>query len=206
MSRVCKNPDPRIAPGLAARPTFGAWDALFFLDQFGMTLSDADQVIFGHWDDYADQTIGVLHRMIQQTERLVFSNDEYTNLVRTFQAFPHRPNLSNVLRDVLYDEHESVIKVIADGVQTPAQTQWHTWADRVGEIHRNLAEQMGRCRLKLADEDGEDFGFASLSIALPKTETLTGLLHKILDSASEPEEEQEDAQTGLESHLNLMGF
>ena len=206
MSRVCQKTDSRIAPGLAARPSFGAWDALFFLDRPGMTLSDADEVIFGHWDDYADQTIGVLHRMIQQTERLVFSNDEYTNLVRTFQAFPHRPNLSNLLRDVRYDERESVMEVIADGVQTPAQTQWHAWADRVEEIHRNLAEKMSRCRRKLADEEEEDFGFANLSIALPKTETLTGLLHKILDSASEPDEEQEDAQTGLESHLQLMGF
>ena len=206
MSRIYKNPDSGTAPALAARPTFGAWDALFFLDQSGMTLSEADEVIFGHWDDYADQTIGVLHRMIQQTERLVFSNDEYTNLVRTFQAFPHRPNLSHVLRDVLYDEHESVMKVIADGVLTPAQTQWHTWAERVEEIHRNLAEKMSRCRLKLADEWGEDLGLANLSIAPPKTETLTGLLHKILDSASEPDEEQRDAQTGLESHLQLMGF
>ncbi|KAM0793935.1 hypothetical protein BDR22DRAFT_54897 [Usnea florida] len=206
MSRVCTNPDSRIAPGLAARPSFGAWDALFFLDRSGMTLSDADEVIFGHWDDYADQAIGVLHRMIQQTERLVFSNDEYTNLVRTFQAFPHRPNLSSVLRDVRYDERESVTEVIADGVQTPAQTQWHKWADRVEEIHRNLAEKMSRCRPKLVDEEEEDLGFASLSIAPPKTETLTGLLHKILDSASEPDEEQEDAQTGLESHLQLMGF
>ena len=171
-----------------------------------MTLSDADEVIFGHWDDYADQTIGVLHRTIQQTERLVFPNDEYTDLVRTFQAFPHRPNLSNVLRDILYDEHESVMKVIANGVQTPAQTQWHTWADGVEEIHRNLAEKMSRCRLKLADEDEEDLGLANLSIAPPKTETLTGLLHKILDSASESDEEQRDAQTGLESHLQLMGF
>ena len=171
-----------------------------------MTLSDADEVIFGHWDDYADQTIGVLHRMIHQTERLVFSNDEYTNLVRTFQAFPHRPNLPNVLRDVLYDEHESVMEVIADGVQTPVQTRWHRWADGVEEIYRNLAEKMGRCRLKLADEEEDDFGLANLSIAVPKTETLTGLLHKILDSASEPDEEKGDAQTGLESCLQLMGF
>lgn len=45
----------------------------------------------------------------------------YTNLVRTFQAFPHWPNLVNVLRDVGFDEQGSVVKVIADGGKTPAQ-------------------------------------------------------------------------------------
>ena len=98
------------------------------------------------------------------------------------------------------------MKVIADGLQTPAQTQWHAWADGVEEIHRDLAEKMRRCRLKRTDEDEEDLGLANLSIALPKTETMTGLLHQILDSASEPDEERGDTQTGLESHLQLMGF
>lgn len=90
MSRVhnVSNTDPRRAPDLVPRPTFGLWDAIFFLNQDATSLIDADEVVFGHWDDYADQAINVLHQMINQTEMLVFSQDEYTDLVRTFQAFP----------------------------------------------------------------------------------------------------------------------
>ena len=146
--------------------------------------------------------------MIKQTEKLVFSNDEYTDLVRTFQAFPHRPNLSNVLRDNLYDEHECVVKALADLTQTPVQKVWYMWATRVEEIYRDLAERMSRCTLQLAKQESDDFGLAHLSLSfdLPKTETLTGLLHKVLDSASEPDEEPENTQTGLEAHMQLMGF
>lgn len=196
--------DPRRAPDLAPRPTFGVWDAGFFLDQPGMSLSEADEVIFGHWDDYADQAISLLHRMIKRTEELVFSDDEYTDLVRTFQAFPHRPNLSTVLRDNVYDENECAVKVLI----SPVQQVWHMWATRVEKVHRDLAEKMSRCKLKLAQRDEDDFGLVHLSLSshLSGTESLTGLLHKVLDSASDPDEEPENPKTGLEAHMELMGF
>lgn len=171
--------------------------------------------------------------MIIQTEMLVFSDDEYTDLVRTFQAFPHRPNLSNVLRNNLYDEQECATKALDDRTKTltssdienrfqdfpgdtrpqgalfvsPVQEAWYLWATRIEEIHRGLAEQMSRCKLRLAKQDETDFGLAHLSISsdLPKNESLTGLLHKMLDSASEPDE-PEDPKTGLEGHMQLMGF
>ena len=201
-------PDPRQAPEIAPRPTYGLWDAIFFLDHYGTSLSEADEVIFGHWDDYADETIKILHRMIQQTERLVFSDDEYTDLVRTFRDFPHRPNLSTVLRDATYDEPESVVTVVANLALTPVQKAWHTWASRVEEVHRGLAEKMSRCKLQLAKQDEGGFGLASLCLSsdLPKAEGLTSLVHKILDSASEPDEEPHDPGTGLEADLQLMGF
>lgn len=202
------NSDPRRAPDLAPRPTFGLWDAIFFLDQHGTSLSQADEVIFGHWDDYADQTVSILHQMIKQTEGLVFSDDEYTYLVRTFQAFPHRPNLSNVLRDNMYDEHECIVKMLADLALTPVQKVWHMWATRVEEVHQGLAEKMNRCKLQLAQQDEGDFGLANLSLSsnLPKAESLTGLLHKMLDSASEPDKAQDNPATGLEAHMQQMGF
>ena len=211
MSRVynMSNADPRRAPDLAPRPIFGLWDAIFFLDQpdTSTSLSEADEVIFGHWDDYADQVIKTLHQMIEQTERLMFSDDEYTDLVRTFQAFPHRPNLSNVLRDNLYDEHECAVKAMTSGVQTPVQKVWHIWATGIEEIHGNLAEKMGRCTLQLAKQDEGDFGLSLLSLYpdLPQSESMTGLLHKVLDSASESDDE-ENRKTGLETHMQLMGF
>lgn len=214
MSRVhnASNPDPRRTPDPAPRPTFGLWDAIFFLDQPSTSLSKADEAVFGHWDDYADQAIKILHQMIEQTERFDFSDDEYTDLVRTFQAFPHRPNLSTVLRDNVYDENECGVKALANLTQTPVQKVWHMWATRVEEIYQGLAEKMSLCKLKLAkqdeDEDEDDFGLAHLSLSsdLPKAESLIGLLHKILDSASEPDEEPDDAKTGLEAHMQLMGF
>ena len=210
MSRVynTSTPDPRRTPELAPRPTFGLWDAIFFLEQPGMSLSDADEVIFGHWDDYADQAVSILHQMIKQTEDLVFSDDEYTDLIRTFQAFPHRPNLSNVLSDNLYDEHECAVEALPDLAQTPVQKVWHKWATRTEAIHRGLAETMGRCKLQLAKPDASDFGLSHLSLSpdLPRCESLMGLLHKILDSASEPDEAPENRKTGLEAHMQLMGF
>lgn len=210
MSRVynISNPDPRRAPDLAPRPTFGVWDAIFFLDQPGISLSHADEAIFGHWDDYADQAISILHQMIKQTEGLVFSDDEYTDLIRTFQAFPHRPNISSVLRDNLYDVQECAAKALLDMAQTPVQKVWHVWATRTEAIHRGLAEKMGRCKLQPAKQDESDFGLSHLSLSpdLPRSESLTGLLHKILDSASEPDEEPENRKTGLEAHMQLMGF
>lgn len=204
-----KSPDPSKAPGLPARPTFRLWDAIFFLDQPGVSLSKADEVIFGHWDDYADQTIQILHQMIRQTERLTFSDDEYTDLARTLQAFPHRPSLSSVLRENMYDEHECAAQAMSHLDQTPVQKVWHMWATRMEEIYRSLAEKMSRCKLRLARQDEHDFGLANLSIASsdqPKTESLTGLLHNMLDSASEPDEQPENPETGLEAHVQLMGF
>lgn len=67
---------------------------------------------------------------------------------------------------------------------------------------------MSRCKLKLAKQDETDFGLAQLSLSsnLPKAENLIGLLHKVLDSASEPDEELENPKTGLEAHMQLMGF
>ncbi len=81
------------------------------------------------------------------------------------------------------------------------------WATRIEEIHRDLAEKMGRCTLQLAKQDEGDFGLSLLSLDpdLPKSESLTGLLHKVLDSASEPDDEQ-NRNTGLETHMQLMGF
>lgn len=202
------NSNPRRAPDLSPRSTFGLWEALFFSDQPGMSLSKADEIIFGHFDDYADQAIRTLHLMIKQTEDLEFSDDEYTDLVRTFQAFPHRPNLSTVLRDNVYDEYEGGAKAVTAVAQTPVQKVWQTWASRVENIHQGLAEKMSRCNLRLAKQDKDDFGFANLSLssALPEAESLTDLLSKILDSASEPDEELEDPKTGLEAHMQLMGF
>ena len=190
------------------RPTFGLWDVLFFDDEPGMSLRRADEVIFGHWDDYADQAIRTLHQMIKQTEDLVFPNDEYTDLVRTFQAFPHRPNLSTVLRDNVYDEHESGVDPMVNLPQTPVQKAWHLWATRVDAIHRDFAQKMRCCRLQLVKQDGADFGMANLSINtnLRKPDNLTELLHEILDSASEPDEEPERPKTGLEAHMHNMSL
>lgn len=66
---------------------------------------------------------------------------------------------------------------------------------------------MSCCRLRLAKQDEDDFGLAQLSIScdLPKTESFTGLLHKMLDSASEPDE-PEEPKTGLEGHMQRMAF
>ena len=204
------NQDPRKAPDLARRRTFGVWDAIFVLDQPNASLSTVDEVIFGHWDDFADLSINLLHQMIKQTEKLVFSNDEYTDLVRTFQAFPHRPNLSTVLRENVYDEHECAVKAIADLGQTPVQKVWHLWATRLEEIHRDLAEKLSRCevRVRLPEHDKDDFGLAHLSLSsdLTKADSLPGLLHKILDSASEPDEEPEKPKTGLEVDMQFMGL
>ena len=201
--------DPSRAPDMPPRPTFGLWDAMFYLDEPGVPLSKADEVIFGHWDDYADQAIGTLHQMIKQTEDLVFPNDEYTDLVRTFsQAFPHRPNLLTVLRDNVYNEHESGVNLMVNLPQTPVQKAWHLWATRVDVIHRDFAQKMSCCKLQLGKQDEADFGMANLSIStnLPKTDNLTNLLHKILDSASEPDEEPENSTTGLEAHMHSMSF
>ena len=210
MSRVYSvgNVDPRRAPDLTQRPTFGLWDANFFLDRPGTSLSEADEVIFGHWDDYADQAIKILHEMIKQTEALIFSNDEYTDLVRTFQAFPHRPSLTTVLRDNVYAEHKCAVTAMTDLAQTPVQKVWYTFATKVEAIHQDLAEKMRHCKLQLAKQDNGDFGLANLSLSsdLPRIESLTGLLHLILDSASEPDEEQDNARTGLEAQMRLMGF
>ena len=200
--------DPSRAPDLSPQPSFGLWNAIFFLDQFGTSLRQADEVIFGHWDDFADQAINTLHQMIKQTEELVFPHDEYTDLVRTFQAFPHRPNLSTVLEEKVYDECDSIVDLVADQVQTPVQKVWLTWAVRVEAIHQDLAQKMGRCKLRPAKHDEGDFGLENLSLSshLPKTESLTDLLHKILDSSSEPDEQPEGPKTGLEAHMQRMGF
>ena len=202
------NTDPRRAPQFVPRPKFGLWDAIFFLNQDATSLIEADEVVFGHWDDYADLAINTLHQMITQTEMLLYSDDEYTDLVRTFQAFPHRPNLSIVLRDNLYDEHEILINNLGDLTPTPVQKVWNMWATRIEEIHRDLAEKMSRCKLRLAKQDEGDFGLGELSISVdpPRSESLTGLLHKMLDSASEPDVEPENPETGLEGHLQLMGL
>lgn len=202
------NHDPRRAPDLPPRPDFGLWDAIFFLDQFGTSLSQADEVIFGHWDDYADHAIKRLHQMIKQTEELVFYDDDYTDLVRTFQAFPHRPNFLIVLKDSAYDEHACIDKIEFNPAPTPVQKVWHIWATGVEAIHRDLAEKMSRCKLRLADQLEDDFGLATLSISsdLPRCESLTGLLHKVLDSASEPDVELENPSTDLEAHMQLMHF
>ncbi len=202
------NSNPRRAPEIVPRPTFGLWDAMFFLDQFDTSLRKADEVIFGHWDDYADETIKILHQMIKQTEELVFPDDEYTDLVRTFQAFPHRPNLSTVLRDSMYEEHHSVAKLVADLVQTPVQEIWYLWATKVEAIHRDLAQKVGHCKLQPDKQNECDLGLAHLSLSSnpPKTEKLTGLLHKILNSASEPDEEPENPNTGLEAPMKVMGL
>ena len=110
----------------------------------------------------------------------------------------------------MYDENECGVKALASLTQTPVQKVWHMWATRVEEIYQGLAEKMSLCKPKLAkqDEDENDFGLAHLSLSsdLPKAESLRGLLHKILDSASEPDEEPDDAKTGLEAHIQLMGF
>lgn len=67
---------------------------------------------------------------------------------------------------------------------------------------------VGSCRVKVAEEEEEeeDFGFADLSIGVSKRESMTGLLHQILDSASEPDEERGDGRIGLERRLQRMGF
>lgn len=67
---------------------------------------------------------------------------------------------------------------------------------------------MSRCRLRVAKQDEDDFGLAQLSIScdLPRAESLTGLLHKMLDSASEPDDEPEGPKTGLEGQMQRMGF
>ena len=202
-----KSRDPRRAPDLVRRPTFGLWDVTFFLDSPATSLSKADEVIFGHWDDYADEAVNVLHKMIKQTEDLAFGDDEYTDLVRTFQAFPRRPNLLNILRDNVYDEHESVVIVTTNMTHTPVQKPWQLWATKVEVIHRGLAQTMSRCMLQPAKQDEGDFGLSHLSISssLVKTEGWTGLLHKVLDSASEPDEQPEHPTTGLEGKLQLMG-
>lgn len=124
------NPDPRRAPDLVPRPTFGLWEAIFFLDEPGASLSQADEVIFGHWDDYADLAVKMFHQMIQQTDGLVFSDDEYTDLVRTLvQAPPHRPNLSTVLRDNVYDEDEYVEKALANQSRSELSFPIHHYPD-----------------------------------------------------------------------------
>ena len=50
MDRVntVSNTDPRRAPELIPRPTFGLWDAIFFLNQDATSLIEADEVVFGH--------------------------------------------------------------------------------------------------------------------------------------------------------------
>ena len=190
------------------RPTFGLWDVSFFDDGPGMPLRMADEVIFGHWDDFADQAIRTLHQMIKQTEDLVFLNDEYTDLVRTFQAFPHRPNILTVLKDDAYNEHESGVNPMVNLHQTPVQKAWHLWATRVDAIHQDFAQEMSRCKLKLGKQDNADFGMAYLSINtnLPKPDSLTDLLHKMLDSASEPDEQPENSKTGLEAHMHSVSL
>ena len=200
--------DPSRAPDLSPPPSFGLWNAIIFLDQFGTSLSKADEVIFGHWNDYADKVINMFHQMIRQTDELVFSNDEYTDLVRILQAFPHRPNLAIVLADKVYDECDGIVDMVAHQVQTPVQKVWSAWAVRVEAIYRELVQKMGRCKLRPAKLDEADFGSERLfsSSDLPKTEGLTDLLHKILDSSSEPEEQPENPKTGLEAHMQRMGF
>lgn len=200
------NRDPSRAPDLVSRPTFGLWEVRFFLEEPGVSLSKADEIIFGHWDDYADQAINTLHQMIKQTEELVFCNDEYTDLVRTFQAFPHRPNLLTVLRDNVYNEYESNVEAQANLAQTPVQKVWHLWATRVEAIHRDLAQKMSCCKLQHARQDQGDFGLAQLSMSTnpPTTDNLASLLHKILDSASEPD--ADNPGTGLEAQMHSMGF
>lgn len=198
--------DPSRAPDLVPRPTFGLWEVIFFLEDPGVSLSKADEIIFGHWDDYADQAINTLHQMIKQTEELVFYNDEYTDLVRTFQAFPHRPNLLTILKDNVYNEFESNVEAQANLAQTPAQKVWHLWATRVEAIHQDMAQKMSCCKLRHAKQDQGDFGLAQLSIStnLSTTDSLASLLHKVLDSASEPD--AENPRTGLEAQMRSMGF
>lgn len=140
-------PDPRRAPALPPRTTFRLWDAVFFLDQDTVSLRQADEVIFGHWDDFADQAFQVLHQMITQTERLMFPDDEYTDLARTLQAFPHRPSLPSVLGGNAYDEHEYAPEAMPHLDKTPVQKVWHVWATRVEEIYEYLAANMRRCGL-----------------------------------------------------------
>ena len=146
--------------------------------------------------------------MIKQTEELEFSKDEYTDLVRTFQTFPRRPNLSAVLEDHVYDECGVVVDLVARQAQTPVQKVWFSWAVRVEAIHQDRAQKMRRCKLKRVEQDEGDFGLehVSLSPNLPKTESLTDLLHKSLDSSSEPDEKPENPETGLETHMQRMGF
>ena len=200
--------DPSRAPDLSPQPSFGLWNAILFLDQFGTSLRKADEVIFGHWDDYANRVINTLHQMIKQTEGLVFSNDEYRDLVRTLRAFPHRPNLSTVLEDQVYDECDSIVDVVARQLQTPVKKVWFTWAVRVEAIHQDMAQQMGHCKLKPVKHDEGDFGLEHLSLPsnLPKTDSLTDLLHKVLDSSSEPDEKPENSNTGLEAQMERMSF
>ena len=200
--------NPRKAPDLVHQPKFGLWDVIFFLDRPDTSLSKADEILFGHWDDYADQAIMILHQMIKQTEDLVFGDDEYTDLVRTFQAFPHRPNISAVLRDNVYNEHENIANMQTDLTQTPVQKVWRMWAARVEIIHQDLAARMSRCKIQPAKQDEGDLGLSQLSLSArhPKTESMTGLLHKVLDSASEPDEEPQNPKTGLEARMQLMGL
>lgn len=75
-------------------------------------------------------------------------------------------------------------------------------------IYRDLATRMSRCKIQPAKRDEGDFGIAHLSLSakLPKTETMTGLLHQMLDSASEPDEESQDTKTGLETRMQHMGI
>lgn len=117
--------DPRKAPDLVPMPKFSIWDVIFFSDPPETSLRRVDEIIFGHWDDYADQAIRILHQMIKQTEDLVFGDDEYTDLVCTFQAFPHRPNLSAVLRNNVYNEHEDFTNMETELTQTPVEKVWH---------------------------------------------------------------------------------
>ena len=209
VSRV-KSHDPRKAPELLPRPRFGLWDVMFFAESPTTSLSQADEVIFGHWDDYADEALRVLHRMITQTEELMFGDDEYTGLVRTFLTLTRRPNLSTVLRDTVYgDQHESILRAHDDSFLTPVQKAWHLWATGIEAIHQDLAQKMSRCRLQpAAKQDESDFGLAHLSLCsrLPRTERLTGLLHKILDSASETDEEPEKVKRSLEDDMRLMAL
>ncbi len=83
MSRVynTSNADPRRAPDLAPRPTFGLWDAIFVLDQpdTRTSLSEADEVIFGVG---LPQPICFLFKQIGSTE---------TN-VSVLPCFPQKDN------------------------------------------------------------------------------------------------------------------
>ena len=46
----------------------------------------------------------------------------------------------------------------------------------------------------------------SINTNLPKTDSLTDLLHKILDSASEPDEEPENSKTGIEGQMYSLSL
>lgn len=149
------SPDPRRAPALVPRPTFGLWNAIFFLDEPGTSLSQADEVIFGHWDDYADQAIKVLHQMINQTGGLVFLDDEYTDVVRTFiQAFPHRPNLSTVLRDNVYDDNDCVVEALANLAQSELSLPIHHSPDMSSDSRTVLKREVLTSRSSSTRSEG----------------------------------------------------